>query len=223
MKSIAVILALTAVAAAAPSPAKPGRVVGKVTVTESDGKPAAGADAVVWVVGFDEEAEHKGQVAATIEQRNHKFIPDLVAITKDEKVAFPNKDPITHNVFSKSPPKEFDLGEFKGNDNKDMIFGKLGVVDVYCNIHSEMAATILVLPNRRHVHAKPDGTFVLDGVPPGEWQIFAYTRRATKPAMSKVKVESGVDAKVDFTVTRGVEPPHLNKYGEKYKNGKAYP
>jgi plastocyanin len=222
LKSLAVLIALTAVAVAAPpAPPKPGRVVGKVTVNESDGKPAAGADVVVWVVGFDEEAEKKGQVAATIEQKNHKFIPDLVAITKDEKVAFPNRDPITHNVFSKSPPREFDLGEFKGGDNKDINFGKLGVVDIYCNIHSDMAATILVLPNKRHVHTKPDGTYVLDGVPPGEWQVFAYARRATKPAVSKVKVDAGVDATADFTVTRGVEPPHLNKFGEKYK--KTYP
>jgi len=218
------ILALAAVASADTKPAaKPGRVVGKVTVNEADGKKSVGADVVVYVVGFDEAPENKGQVVASIEQKGKKFVPDLVAITKEEKVGFPNRDPITHNVFSKSPAREFDLGEFKGGENKDMSFGKLGVVDVYCNIHAEMAATILVLPNRRHVHAKPDGSFVLDGVPPGEWQVFAYARRATKPASAKVKVAPGADTTVDFTITRGVEPPHLNKYGEKYKGEKPYP
>jgi len=222
LRSIIAVFALSSVAYAGPNPTPaPGRVVGKVTVNESDGKKAAGADAVVYVVGFDEEADKKGQVVIEIQQKNKAFVPDLVAITKDEKVSFPNRDPIAHNVFSKSPPRQFDLGEFKGGESKDMSFGKLGVVDVYCNIHAEMAATILVLPNRRHVHVKPDGTFVLDGVPPGEWQVFAYARRATKPASAKVKVTSGADATVDFTITRGVEPAHLNKHGEKYD--RAYP
>ena len=60
-------------------------------------------------------------------------------------------------------------------------FPTAGVVDVYCNIHPEMAATILVLPNHGFTRAKSDGTFAIDGVHPGTWKVFAYTRRALKP------------------------------------------
>jgi len=212
-----VLAILVATAGIAHADAKTGRVVGKVSVTESDGKAAAGAEIVVYVVGFDEKGD-VGKPAAEIQQKGRKFVPDLVAITSGEMVSFPNKDPLTHNVFSTSAAREFNLGEFKLNESKDINFPHPGVVDVYCNIHSEMAATILVLPNRRHVHAKTDGSYVLDGVPPGEWTVFAYTRRATRPASQKVKVAAGADSNVDFQITRGVEPPHNNIHGEKYKD-----
>jgi hypothetical protein len=81
-----------------------------------------------------------------------------------------------------------------------------------------MAATILVLPNNRHTRAAADGSYVIEGVPPGNWTVFAYARRAVKPASSAVTVVAGQDAKVDLALTRGAEPPHVNKFGEKYKD-----
>ena len=41
-----------------------------------------------------------------------QLVPDLVAITVNERVSFPNKDPFLHNVFSQSRTRKFDLGSF---------------------------------------------------------------------------------------------------------------
>jgi plastocyanin len=192
-----------------------GRVVGTVKVSEADGEPAV-ADVVVYVIGFTEPPTDK---VTTIAQKGRKFVPPLVAITLGEKVEFPNYDPFLHNVFSQSSPRKFDLGSFTRGETKEKDFPELGVVDVYCNIHPEMAATILVLPNRRHTVAGPDGKFVIEGVPPGDWTVFAYTRRAPKPTSARVTVKASSDATVDLAIVRGAEPAHLNKYGEKYKDG----
>jgi plastocyanin len=191
-----------------------GRVVGKVTVAEADGK-AASADVIVYVVGYPETAP-TDKAAAQIAQKGRKFVPDLVAVTVGQSVSFPNQDNFLHNVFSQSGRK-FDLGSFKKGDAKEKDFPTVGVIDVYCNIHPEMAATILVLPNNRHTRANPDGSFVIDGVRPGTWIVFAYARRALKPASVRVTVTAGQDATVNLSLTRGAEPPHVNKYGEKYK------
>ena len=191
-----------------------GRVVGTVKISEADGEPAV-ADVVVYVLGFNEPPTDK---VTTIAQKGRKFVPALVAITLGEKVEFPNFDPFLHNVFSQSPPRKFDLGSFPKGETKQMVFPELGVVDFYCNIHPEMAATIIVLPNRRHTVAGPDGKFVLDGVPPGDWTVFAFARRA-RPISARVTVKPGADATVDLAIVRGAEPAHLNKYGEKYKDG----
>lgn len=191
-----------------------GRVVGKVSVTEADGKAAASVDAIVYVVGFKEDAP-SGDLPQ-IKQKDRKFVPDLLAVTAGTTIRFPNEDPFLHNVFSQSAARKFDLGSYKKGDHKDKEFPDPGVVDVYCNIHPEMAATILVLPNRRHTRTQANGQYVIEGVPPGDWTVFAYTRRS-KPVSMKIHVKSGGDATADLALSRGTEPDHKNKYGEKYK------
>lgn len=211
MRALLVLGALAGVAHAGPS----GRVVGTVKVTEANGKPATGAEVIVYVVGMAERPTAGPKV--TIEQKGRKFVPDLIAITVGDTVSFPNRDAFLHNVFSQSGTRKFDLGSFKKNDTKDKEFPKPGVVDVYCNIHPEMAATILVLPNRHHTRTAADGSFSLAGIPPGDWTLFAYTRRAAKPVSAQVKVVAGADVSVTLALQRGAEQPHLNKFGEKYR------
>ncbi len=222
MRALVVLAALASVAHADPA----GRVIGTVKITESDGKPSIGSDAIVYVVGSPAsaaprapgpEVKLKVKPKVKIEQKGRKFAPDLVAITVGDTVSFPNVDSFLHNVFSQSGTRKFDLGSFKKGDTKDKEFPTRGVVDVYCNIHPEMAATILVLPNRFHTRTGADGTFTLDGVPPGEWTLFAYTRRAARPVSAKITVKAGADTTVEIGLQRGAEPPHLNKYGEKYR------
>jgi plastocyanin len=189
-----------------------GRVVGNVKITDGDGTPSR-ADAIIYVVGFNESP---GAEITQVGQKDKKFVPDLVAITVGEHVTFPNGDAFLHNVFSQSTARKFDLGSFKRGDAKDKDFLEAGVVDVYCNIHPAMAATILVLPNRRHTQRNADGSYVIEGVPPGSWTVFAYTRRVARPVSAPVIVTAGQDAVVNLALTRGAEPDHLNKYGEKY-------
>jgi len=210
MRALVLLLLLAGTAIAGPT----GSIAGKVTVTDADGKPARGAEVIVYVVGFTEPA---GTEVVTVAQKGRAFVPDLIAITVGEKVAFPNGDAFLHNVFSQSTARKFDLGSFKKGETKLKEFPSLGVIDVYCNIHPEMAATIVVLPNRRHTRTKPDGTFALEGVPTGSWTLFAYTRRATKPVSAKVTVLADGETEINLALQRGAEPEHLNKYGEKYR------
>lgn len=225
--SVAVVVASVGVAVAFAQPKAPaappsGKITGRVTVTEADGKPAAGADVIVYVVGFEEPG---GTGLATVQQKGRKFVPDLVAITKGDSVDFPNEDNFLHNVFSQSPPRRFDLGSFKKGEHKQKLFDNAGIVDVYCNIHPEMAATILILPNKKHTRADTQGRYLIEGVPPGEWTVFAYTRRNSKPVSAHVTVKVNTETSVDLALVRGAEAPHMNKYGEKYHdNGSgAYP
>jgi plastocyanin len=207
------LLATTAYAA-------PGKVTGKVVVNEKDGKPAKNAIAVVYIVGFTEPpATPADQTAAVIEQKGRKFVPDLVTITAGETVSFPNGDPLLHNVFSQSAARKFDLGSFKKGESKSKMFPNTGVVDVFCNIHVEMAATILVLPNRHHVRVDANGAYTLEGIPPGKYTVFAFARRLTKPVSQEVTIVDGQATTADFTLVRGPEPEHPNKFGEPYEGG----
>ncbi|MEO8702571.1 MAG: hypothetical protein ABI867_21180 [Kofleriaceae bacterium] len=195
-------------------------VSGTVKVSETSGTAVTNAEIVVYVVG-PADAVKPAPKQVQIEQKNRTFIPDLVAVTLNDTVVFPNRDPGYHNVFSPKP--KFDLGTLKKGEGseKPQKFEKPGVIDVYCNIHPEMAATILVLPNRHHTHTS-SGKFELKGVPPGKWKLFAYTRRA-KPVSVDIEVPAtGAAVLKDLALVRGAEPPHPDKYGGKY-SGKGYP
>jgi hypothetical protein len=139
-------------------------------------------------------------------------------------VSFPNADPFFHNVFSLSPGQRFDLGQYRRGETKTRLFVEPGPVEVYCNIHPEMAATVLVLPNRRFAVTAADGSYAIDGVPPGRWAIFAYDRRSSAPVRAEVLVADGGVAEVDFTVAQTRKSfRHRNKFGEEYRDPKRYP
>ena len=68
-------------------------------------------------------------------------------------------DNIYHNVFSMSANNAFDLGLYNsGGEPKSHTFTEPGPVDVYCNIHPQMAASVLVVPNKHFAKVKADGS-----------------------------------------------------------------
>lgn len=198
-----------------------GNVRGNVVVSRSPGAASTDPSPIlVYLVGFTEPPPPG---SAEILQRDKHFLPNLLGITAGQRVSFPNGDPFYHNVFSPSSARKFDLGQYRPGETRSRVFPKTGVVDVYCNIHPQMSATILVLPNRRFAAAQPDGTFEIDGVPPGRWTIYAYSRRAVKPVGKPVVVTAGATTEIDFHVTETRSDfSHLNKYGEKYRDGERY-
>jgi plastocyanin len=136
---------------------------------------------------------------ASISQRDESFVPRVVAITRGSSVEFPNFDPYFHNVFSLSRAQTFDLGRFRKGEKRDRVFPRSGVVKVYCHIHSEMAATILIFDHRLYATPATSGSFVIDAVPPGTYQLSAWHERigeTTKP----IKVVAGEDASVEFSL-----------------------
>jgi plastocyanin len=215
--TIAVLAAAVVVPAVCPRPLRAdeerGIVRGAVSVTRPKG--LAADRVVVYLVGFKEPAPTR---TVKIVQRGKRFIPSVVAITVGQAVGFPNGDPFLHNVFSPTPLRPFDLGSFPEGETRERPFSQPGVVDVFCNIHPEMSATILVLPNRRFAVLEREGRFEIRGVPSGTWTVYAYSRRARRPAEAKVVVTAGGTAEVALSLEeRAVQPAHRNKFGEKYR------
>jgi hypothetical protein len=195
-----------------------GTVRGTVAVTRPAGLEPE--PIVVYIVGFTEPPPRR---TVLIKQRNKRFIPPLVAVTAGQAVGFPNGDPFLHNVFSPTPLRRFDLGSFPEGESRERPFPSPGVVDVFCNIHPEMSATILILPNRRFAVADRGGRFEITGVPVGSWTIFAYSRRARKPVEAPLVVKPGEVTEVALALEeRKVEKPHRNKFGETYRDPEKY-
>ena len=76
----------------------------------------------------------------------------------------------------------------------------LGVVPVYCDIHSSMRAHVVVLQNP-YFQLLPEtgGKFSLKGVPPGTYTITAW-HPTLKPQPVKVTVKSGENAPIELVM-----------------------
>ena len=82
---------------------------------------------------------------AVLRQKNKAFEPHLLVVTIGSNVEFPNDDPWFHNVFSLFNGKRFDLGLYEAGTTRTVHFEREGVSYIFCNIHPEMSAVVVVL------------------------------------------------------------------------------
>jgi len=113
-------------------------------------------------------------VRAELIQQNRRFEPQMLIVPAGSSVFFPNADPIFHNVFSLSSVKKFDLGYYPAGQTRVVKFDAPGVVQVYCHLHPNMYAAIVVVPNRWYARPAEDGTFSLKGIPAGTYHVVTW-------------------------------------------------
>ena len=135
----------------------------------------------------------------SMRQEAHAFVPHVLPIVKGSTVEFPNGDPVYHNVFSLSKAATFDLGRYPRGTSRSVALESPGVVKVFCHLHSDMSAVILVLDNPFFTIPGPDGRFEIDGIPPGDYEVIAWHERA-KPQRRLVTIAAGAAATADFNI-----------------------
>jgi plastocyanin len=113
-------------------------------------------------------------IRAELIQQNRRFEPQMLIVPVGSSVYFPNADPIFHNVFSLSSVKKFDLGYYPAGQTRVVKFDAPGVVQVYCHLHPNMYAAIVVVPNRWYARPAEDGTFSLKGIPAGTYHVVTW-------------------------------------------------
>lgn len=176
---------------------------------------AAPAQAVVYAEPIDRAASAAPGKAA-LQHRNKTFLPHVIAVPVGSTVTFPNEDPIFHNAFSLSQAEPFDMGLYRGGDSKQRVFTKPGAYHVFCNIHPQMAAFLVVSPTPYVTVAAADGSWRLD-LPAGKYRLTALSERAS-PVTTEVSVggASAATAALVLDESGFVAAPHLNKYGKPY-------
>jgi hypothetical protein len=144
-----------------------------------------------------------------------QFVPRSLPITVGSSVAFPNADPILHNVFSPPGGNSFDLGLFGQGESKQFTFNTPGLVRVYCNVHHNMVAHILVLDTPFFASPDATGQFTLTGVPDESGELFVWHERA-RLWRQRIDATAAEPLAVRLDLTRPRVPPHMNKFGQPY-------
>jgi plastocyanin len=134
----------------------------------------------------------------TMAQLNERFVPHVLPVTQGSAVSFPNQDDVFHNVFSLSSAM-FDLGRYRKGETRTVHFDKPGAVQVFCHIHSDMNAVILVLPNAYFARPDGEGRFSIDDVPPGTYRVVGWHERV-KPIVKRITITPGQTASLDFNI-----------------------
>lgn len=137
--------------------------------------------------------------ARAVRQLNEGFVPHALAVVKGSTVEFPNDDAVFHNVFSLSSTRTFDLGRYPKGVSKSVRFDRPGIVQVFCHIHADMSAIVLVLDNPFFAVPDTAGRYVIDHVPPGEYRVVAWHERI-KPIARQVRVAPGQSVTLDWVV-----------------------
>ena len=202
-------------------PASAGTITGKVDVLDRGGRPASDlTNVVVYVDG----ARAKPKPATErMTMKGKAFIPHVVAVPVGGTVEFPNDDPIFHNVFSVSGENRFDLALYKRPKTGQQTFQHPGVVKVYCNIHPQMSAVVVVRDNPYFAKVNADGTFAIENVPAGKQVVKAWHERAGEAAAEVTVPASGsVSASLSLDASKYKRVQHKNKFGKDYSGEDRY-
>jgi plastocyanin len=138
-----------------------GSGIGEVVVTAV---PAAAAS-----------APQSAPKRAIMDQRNLAFTPRVLVVATGTSVDFPNSDSVSHQVYSFSAAKRFQLPLYKGEIHPPVLFDRAGLVVLGCNIHDAMVGYIYVTGAPYFGATAAGGGLQFKGLPAGDYRITIWS------------------------------------------------
>ncbi|HWN17760.1 MAG TPA: carboxypeptidase regulatory-like domain-containing protein [Gemmatimonadales bacterium] len=201
----------------------PVSVRGHLTLLEKGERQAEDVgQAVIWLA--PRAPASAAPIRAEISTAEKQFSPHVLVVPVGSTVTFPNHDPFNHNVFSLSEENPFDLGMYGRGATPSVKFERAGIARIYCNVHAQMSALVVVRDNPYYSQPSSDGSFTLDAVPPGRYVLHAWHERSPEKSRDLTVPAGGVESLELELDARGYKfKPHLNKFGRPYpQQGRRY-
>jgi plastocyanin len=155
-------------------------------------------------------------------QKNKQFVPHVIAVEVGSVVDFPNHDPFFHNVFSLFNGKRFDLGLYEAGSTRSVHFDRAGICYIFCNIHPQMSAIVVVVDTPYFAVSNRKGEVVIPDVPAGQYKLNLWDEHCSPENLKEAsrEVTIGTDATSLETIrlerSKELVMVHPNKYGRKY-------
>jgi plastocyanin len=178
-------------------------------VMKQDGKPLAGA--VITAEPESGKAPPPAPQKAVVDQVDLDFVPDVTVIPVGSAVSFPNSDQVSHQVYSFSPARRFQLPLYRGQAHAPVIFDQAGIVTLGCNIHDNMAAFIVVTAAPYFGRTNGKGGWTIPSLPDGVYRIKIWhplLKDPTKMLERSVRIGAGAND-VDMKIADVTRPAPL--------------
>ena len=146
-----------------------------------------------------------GGAHAVMDQINRAFVPGVLAVAVGTSVDFPNNDSVSHQVYSFSPAKRFQLPLYKGKSHEPVLFDRAGLVVLGCNIHDQMVGYIYVTDAPYFGTTSADGSLKLKGLAAGKYKVTFWNPLIADapPSLSmSVEVKEGDAGSTKLQLTR---------------------
>lgn len=174
-----------------------------VAVKLSDGRPLAGA--VVTMQSTGKKLGPATPIRAVMDQMHRMFVPEVLVIPVGSSVSFPNSDSVSHQIYSFSPAKRFQLPLYRGKPYPPVLFDQPGIVVLGCNIHDWMIGYVYVTDASFYGTTDAQGAWTAE-VPAGRYEITVWHPRTREQTQTLVR-ELSVDARDRVTLTLQLTKP----------------
>ncbi|MBI4178429.1 hypothetical protein HY522_03265 [bacterium] len=157
-------LLAVALAAAVPSRASESIVILEGTAVYK-GKPVE--NAVVYIDGLKAPVKDTSSVVS-VNQKRLKFIPHVMPVQAGTRVAFKNSDSELHNIHAYDEKNKtlFNVAVLPDLASPARVYDKPGEILLKCDVHPEMSAYLLVLPNSYYAITDKKGRFKIAAAAP---------------------------------------------------------
>lgn len=204
-----------------------GRV--ELTKTASRSREADPANVVVWltpVAGLPTTLQlaNPPRQHVRLLQKNKSFQPHILVATEGAEVEFPNADPFFHNVFSLFEGRRFDLGLYEAGSSRTLRFDRPGISYIFCNIHPEMSAAIVILKTPYYGVSDRAGKITIPDVRNGTYVLEVWDEAAPPDVLKTLEREISVSNQsaslgvIHLIRNSALHVGHKNKYGRDYES-----
>jgi plastocyanin len=160
-----------------------------IRVVANDGAPMPGA--VVEIRNLTSQLRPAAPIDSRMDQVDLAFAPAVLVVPVGSRIAFPNSDVVSHQVYSFSPAKRFQLPLYRGKPYPPVTFDVPGIVTLGCNIHDSMLGYVLVTDAPYYGQTSTAGAWSSAALPPGSYAVSIWhprLRNPGKPIVQNVNV-----------------------------------
>jgi plastocyanin len=137
------------------------------------------ANVVVWLTAEDSRLTGRSSktppIPTLVDQRDHEFVPRVVAVLAGQAVKFSNSDPANHNVRTLSPLPTNEFNVFTGIDGSYTHHfaadPQQRPIRLGCDIHPWMRGWIYVFQHPCFAVTDEHGRFRINSVPAGKYTL----------------------------------------------------